>query len=166
MSKGPIPFASNPNQPKPQPYKTPMRPGGVKVNPKSVAKSSPQYQNGETIDLPEINTDSEDDDSDDSAKKPSSMVPHWVESPALRKQLTEQENIDPADVFGQSQPLNMEEVFNKSKDKFPKFRDRTSSANWGGVDRLTEDEIKKDIQARQAMQRAGGWEYNAMRHFN
>ncbi|EHK97288.1 putative Inner centromere protein-related protein pic1 [Glarea lozoyensis 74030] len=166
MSKGPIPFASSTNQPKAQPYKTPIRPGGVKGNMKSAAKSSPQYQNGETIDLPEINTDSEDDDEDedDSAKKPAFKGASWIESPALRKQLTEQENIDPATIFGQADEhvFDMEQVFNKSKDKFPKFRDRTSSANWGGIDRLTEDEIRKDLQARQRMQRAGGWEYNSM----
>lgn len=164
MSKGPIPFASSTNQQKPQPYKTPIRPGGAKGIAKSAAKSSPQYQNGETIDLPEINTDSEDEDEDDSAKKPAFKGASWIESPALRKQLTEQENIDPASIFGQADEhvFDMEQVFNKSKDKFSKFRDRTSSANWGGIDRLTEDEIRKDMQARQRMQRAGGWEYNSM----
>lgn len=161
MSKGPIPFASNSNQGKPQAYKTPIRPAASKANAKSVAKSSPQYQNGENIDLPEINTDSEDEDDDDD-DKPAFKGAAWIESPALRQQLTEQENRDPTDIFGQPAPINMEEVFNKSKDKFPKFRDRTSSANWGGIDRLTEDEIRKDLLARQQIQRAGGWDFNSM----
>jgi hypothetical protein len=166
MSKGPIPFASSTNQQKPQPYKTPIRPGNTKSNVKSAAKSSPQYQNGETIDLPEINTDSEDDDDDedDSAKKPAFKGAAWIESPALRKQLMEQENIDPASIFGQADEhqFDMEQVFNKSKDKFSKFRDRTSSANWSGIDRLTEDDIQKDLQAKQRIHRAGGWEYSSM----
>jgi hypothetical protein len=165
MSKGPIPFASSTNQQKPQPYKTPIRPGNGKGVAKSAAKSSPQYQNGESIDLPEINTDSEDDDDeDDSAKKPAFKGASWIESPALRKALTEQENIDPATIFGQAneQVFDMEQVFNKSKDKFSKFRDRTSSANWFGTDGLTEEEIQRDVQAKQRMNRAGGWEYNSM----
>ncbi|KAG9229178.1 hypothetical protein BJ875DRAFT_387891 [Amylocarpus encephaloides] len=161
ISKGPIAFAPNPNQPKPHQHKTPMRPADIKPNAKSAAKSSPQYQNGENIDLPEIMTDSDDDDDEEGPGKPSFTAP-WVESPALRKQLTEQENIDPNEIFGQPGPINMEEVFNKSKDKFKNFRSRTSSANWGGIDRLTEDEIKKDLAARQRMQRVGGWEYSSM----
>lgn len=56
----------------------------------------------------------------------------------------------------------MEEVFSKSKDRFGKFRARTSSANWSGVDRLTEDEIRKDMQAREKLRRQGGWSYDSM----
>ncbi|CAG8955341.1 hypothetical protein HYFRA_00011325 [Hymenoscyphus fraxineus] len=162
MSKGPIPFASSSTQAKSQAYKTPIRPATAKSSAKSVVKSSPQYQNGETIDLPEINTDSEDDDDEDGDDKPAFKGAAWIESPALRQQLTEQENRDPTDIFGPPAPINMEEVFNKSKDKFPKFRDRTSSANWGGIDRLTEDEIRRDLLARQQIQRAGGWDFNSM----
>jgi hypothetical protein len=163
VSKAPIPFASSANQANSQPHKTPARPGtathGAKSVGKSAAKSSPRYQNGENIDLPEINTDSEDDDSD-AGNDFAALA--WTESPALRKQLAEQEIMDPVQVFGQPGPLNMEEVFSKSKDRFHKFRARTSSANWTGQDRLTEDEIKKDLEARDRVRRQGGWTYDSM----
>ncbi|KAH8659218.1 hypothetical protein BGZ60DRAFT_456713 [Tricladium varicosporioides] len=160
VSKAPIAFAPSSSQAKPQQYKTPARPVG-KPNAKSAAKSSPQYQNGETIDLPEIHTDSESEDSD-AETKPGFATMDWAASPALREQLTRQEPMDPAQIFGNPGPINMEEVFNKSKDKFSRFRDRTSSANWGGIDRLTEDEIRKDLEARDKVRRQGGWSYDSM----
>lgn len=86
----------------------------------------------------------------------------WTNSPDLRKQLAKQETIDPAEVFGQPGPLNMEEVFSKSKDRFHKFRARTSSANWTGSDRLTDDEVRRDLEARDRVRRQGGWTYDSM----
>ena len=163
VSKAPIPFASSSTQGNVQPYKTPARPGtaqnGVKSTAKSATKSSPRYQNGENIDLPEIHTDSEDEDSD---ADDGFVALGWTNSPDLRKQLAKQETIDPAEVFGQPGPLNMEEVFSKSKDRWHKFRARTSSANWTGQDRLTEDEIRKDLEARDRVRRQGGWTYDSM----
>jgi hypothetical protein len=89
------------------------------------AGSSPRYENGENIDLPKIMTNSEDEDS--KAEKDFAK-PKWTESLLdLRRTLFEQETIDLEDVFGQLGPLNMEEVFSKSKDRFHKFRERTSS---------------------------------------
>ncbi|CZR62338.1 related to vesicular transport-associated repeat protein Tb-291 [Phialocephala subalpina] len=154
VSKAPIPFASS--------SKTPARPGAPhgagKSAAKSAAKSSPHYQNGETIVLPEIHTDSEEEDDD----KDEFVAADWTNSPDLRRKLFEQENMDPATIFGNPGPLNMEEVFSKSKDRFHKFRARTSSANWSGQDRLTEDEIKKDLRARDQVRRQGGWTYDSM----
>ena len=163
VSKAPIPFAPSSSQANSQSHKTPARPGapanGGKSAGKSAARSSPRYQNGENIELPEINTDSEDDDSD----ADEGFVPlAWANSPALRTQLAVQETIDPSEVFGQPGALNMEEVFPKSKDRFHKFRARTSSANWSGQDRLTEDEIRKDLEARDRVRRQGGWTYDSM----
>lgn len=162
VSKAPIPFASSSSYGNPQPYKTPARPGAQagagKSGAKSAAKSSPRYQNGENIDLPEIHTDSEDEDSD-AGDFP---AVEWTNSPALRERLINQEGINPADIFGLPGALNMEEVFSKSKDRFHKFRARTSSANWTGQDRLTEDEIRKDIEARDKLRRQGGWTYDSM----
>ncbi len=163
ISKAPIPFAPSSGQANSQSHKTPARSGAVpnigKSASKSAARSSPRYQNGENIELPEINTDSEDED----ANAQGDFVPSsWANSPALRNQLTKQETIDPAEVFGQPAPLNMEEVFPKSMDRFHKFRARTSSANWSGQDRLTEDEIRKDLEARDRVRRQGGWTYDSM----
>ncbi|KAK2630624.1 hypothetical protein QTJ16_001444 [Diplocarpon rosae] len=158
VSKAPITFASSSSQP----YKTPARPGaqkGGKIVAKSAAKSSPRYQNGESIELPEIHTDSEDEDSDAGGEFP---AVEWTNSPALRERLITQEGVNPADIFGQPGALNMEEVFSKSKDRFHKFRARTSSANWTGQDRLTEDEIRKDLEGRDKLRRQGGWTYDSM----
>ncbi|RAL60338.1 hypothetical protein DID88_000114 [Monilinia fructigena] len=137
VSKGTIPFASSSNG---QSYKTPARTAShasAKAA-RSAAKSSPRYENGENIVLPEIPSDSEDDDEDDEKEKKEFQGLGWTDSPEIRKQLALQESIDPSKIFGRPQALNMEEVFDKSKDRFHKFRARTSSANWSGSDRLTE----------------------------
>ncbi|KHJ30340.1 putative inner centromere protein [Erysiphe necator] len=166
LAKGPIPFASIPSQGNQQPQKAPTNAAATKINgkpntrtiTKTITKSSPRYQNGENIDLPEIHTDSDDDSED----QPIGVRPGWTDTPEIQKQLEYQEIIDPAEVFGQPGPLNMEEVFSKSKDRFHKFRARTSSANWSGTDRLTEDEIQKDLEGRDRVRRQGGWTYDAM----
>ena len=161
VSKAPIPFASSSNQGNAQ-HKTPARPGAPHhggKSAKSAAKSSPRYQNGENIELPEINSDSDDGDSDAGNDFPA--VP-WAESPALRSQLAIQEGLNPTDIFGPPAPLNMEEVFSKSKDRFANFRKRTSSANWSGQDRLTNEEIQKDLEARDKIRRQGGWTHNTI----
>ncbi len=162
FSKGAIPFAPNPNQAG-QSHKTPARPqgvAGVKSAAKSATRSSPRFQNGESIELPEINTDDEDDDYDDSGKD---VMAAWADSPELRRALVEQETTDPFQIFGAPGPINMEEVFAKSKDRFHKFRARTSSANWSGLDRLTDEDIRKDLAARDRMRREGGWTYEMSR---
>lgn len=123
---------------------------------KSAAKQSPKFQNGEAIELPEIQTDDEDDEED---APRGGMVAAWADSPELRKALQIQETLDPSQIFGPPTALNMEEVFFKSKEKFHKFRSRTSSANWTGADRLTEDDIRKDLAARDKLRREGGWTY-------
>lgn len=159
VSKGPIPFASNPNPAGPSSHKTPARPMGVKTV-KSVAKSatrsSPRFQNGDEIELQEIDTDDDDSDNDDQKE----MFASWTDSPALREALAGQEKVDPMTIFGAPAPLNMEAVFSKSKDRFHKFRARTSSANWSGPDGLTEEEIRKDLAAREKLRRDGAWSYD------
>ncbi|KAI0914910.1 hypothetical protein F4823DRAFT_570115 [Ustulina deusta] len=159
VSKGAIPFASNAHGAG-GPSKTPARPAGItatKSAAKSATRSSPRFQNGESIELPEINTDDEDDDDEDDGK---GLVADWADSPNLRRALVEQENKNPFEVFGAPAPLNMEEVFARSKDRFHKFRARTSSANWSGPDGLTEEDIRKDLAAREKMRREGGWSYD------
>ncbi|KAM0524651.1 hypothetical protein ACHAPE_000749 [Trichoderma viride] len=155
ISKGPIPFAPSSNAAAGSSFKTPARPGQL-VNPKSsVKRPSPRPQTGDSIELPEIQTDDEDDDDE-----PHGMnVAAWADSPDLRQALMRQETMDPSQIFGPPAPLIMEEVFSKSKDKWHKFRQRTSSANWSGLDRLTEDDIRKDMVARNKLRRDGGWSY-------
>lgn len=162
IHKGAIPFAPNPNPAGPS-YKTPARLGGVngvKSAVKSAQRSSPRFQNGEAIELPEIQTDDEDEDDDDGHAL---TVAAWADSPDLRRALMRQEVMDPSQIFGSTGPLNMEEVFNQSKERFHKFRARTSSANWSGTDRLTEDDIRKDLAARDKLRREGGWSYELSR---
>ncbi|KAL1898768.1 hypothetical protein Sste5346_003174 [Sporothrix stenoceras] len=146
-------------------HKTPLRPAGPqpagkstaksagKSVGKSAAKSSPRFPNGDAIELPDIQTDDEDSEEEVVNAAP------WADSPDLRRALMRQETVDPFQVFGPPGPLNMEEVFNKSKDRWHKFRARGSSANWSGIDRLTEDDIRKDMAARDKIRREGGWSY-------
>ena len=158
VSKSTIPFAPNPGA---TTHKTPARPANAalaKSAAKSAAKSSPRFQNGDAIELPEIQTDDEDDDDDGHIG-----VAPWADSPELRRALSRQETMDPLAIFGPPAALNMEEVFNKSKDRWHKFRARTSSANWSGSDRLTEEDIRKDLAARDKMRREGGWSYELSR---
>ncbi|TKA64548.1 hypothetical protein B0A55_11910, partial [Friedmanniomyces simplex] len=86
-------------------FKTPGRPAQAPKN----AKSSPLYPNGDAIQLPEIMTDSEDEDSEDEAGGGGFRAPSWVASPALRDLLTQQQLVDPETVFGPIGELKMEE---------------------------------------------------------
>ncbi|GKU00761.1 inner centromere protein pic1 [Fusarium langsethiae] len=158
IHKGTIPFAPNPNPVGPA-YKTPGRPGpvgGLKSAVKSAQRSSPRFQNGDAIDLPEIQTDDEDEEDDEPQP---GTVASWANSPAIRAALLAQEKMNPAAIFGEPGPINMDEVFHASKDRLHKFRARTSSANWSGNDRLTEEDIRKDLAARDRLRREGGWSY-------
>jgi hypothetical protein len=168
FSKGTIPFAANPNPVGPSAaHKTPARqlgvPGAGKSAAKSASRSSPFGKQGDNISLPDIQTDDEDEDSDDDDRANKLQLASWTNSPDLRKILVGQETIDPMQIFGPPAPINMEEIFSKNKERFHKFRARTSSANWSGSDRLTEEDIRKDLQARDRMRREGGWSYELAR---
>ncbi|KAA6414749.1 MAG: hypothetical protein FRX48_01499 [Lasallia pustulata] len=142
-------------EPRPTPHKTPLpsKKGGPHA-----AKSSPNYINPDNIDLAEIPTDSDSDSDSEADNKKQSLMASWVQSPALREQLRAQEDgVDPEAVFGPIAPLNMEEIFDKSRHH--RFRSRTSSANWAGQDRLTEEEVRVDLAARERLRREGGWTY-------
>jgi hypothetical protein len=160
FANGRIPFANAPNPPASasaaNPHKTPGRqiPNHhlLSTTGKSGAKSSPHYPNPESIDLPDIATDSEDEDSENEFQAPS-----WTESPALRQLLEQQQMVDAHAVFGPIAPLRMEEVF-RNKERQKKFRDRTSSAQWH-ADRLTEEERVKDREARERLMKDGGWTF-------
>lgn len=154
-----IPFADNPNPPTQhqQPYKTPL--------PSKIGqphRQSPQYQDGENVHLDEIKDSDESDSSPDTAqrRKKEAMkasLPSWVQSPNLRQQLEEQEDrLNADDVFGPVASPHMEEMF---RERHHRFRSRTSSANWAGQDRLTDEEIRRDVEARARMRRDGGWTF-------
>jgi len=132
-------------------FKTPARPD-PNFAAKSAAKSSPYYPPSESIALPEIATDSEDEDSENEFQAPA-----WVNSPALRELLTQQQLVDPEHIFGPIAPLQMEEVF-KNKERHKKFRERTSSAVWAN-DKVTEEERRKDREARERLIKEGGWTF-------
>jgi hypothetical protein len=122
-------------------------------------KSSPQYPNGEAIHLPEIPTDSEDDDSDDEGN--GFAIPDWATPGHLTEQLIRQEGMDGDAVFGPIAPLKIEEIFSKgNKDRLKRLRDRTSSANWAlSGDGLTLEEVRADREQRERMRLQGGWRY-------
>ena len=148
-ANGKIPFAETPNPPRKSPYR--LKPAGP-----NGAKSSPQYANGDNIVLDEIPTDSEDEDSGDEKAK-GAMLPEWAQSPNLHDLLHQQEMYADADViFGPTRSPHLEEIF-KSRDY--RFRGRTSSANWNGQDRLTEEEILRDRAGRERLRREGGWTF-------
>jgi len=178
LSNARIPFAENANPPAhqmnhyyPQPptvpsssssstFKTPARPVHPGI---SKAKSSPAYANGENIALPEINTDSEDSESDDEEATGGFRAPSWVASPALRDLLTQQQLMDPESVFGPIAPLQMDEVFKNSKnpDRMKRFRDRGESALWTETgDAVTSAEKKRDREMRAKVARDGGWTFS------
>ncbi|KAF3942267.1 hypothetical protein ABW19_dt0203487 [Dactylella cylindrospora] len=121
--------------------------------PTTISRESPLYPNPETIELPEIHTDSEDDVDDKSFH-----VPKWADSPELRQALQDQLGMDPETIFGPIAPLSMEDIFKGRADR-AKFRARTSSANWSGADRLTAAEIEADRIERQRILDNGGWTY-------
>ena len=130
FANGRIPFADAPNPPAaPQQqsqHKTPVRPAGTAAPTPAPTQPSPQYPPSESIVLPEINTDSEDDDSD--AEK--FEAPEWTRTPELRALLEQQQLVDPETVFGPIAPLHMEEVFSRgsSKERPPEAR-RNASAS-------------------------------------
>ncbi|KAG8528184.1 uncharacterized protein KY384_007101 [Bacidia gigantensis] len=156
-----IPFADNPNPPhhqhvhQPQPFKTPL-PHKLP----QPSRQSPQFPNPENIQLADIATDSEDSESSpDTAQKrqKAASLPEWAQSPNLRQLLEDQEEMLDADaVFGPVPSPRIEEMF---RERAHKFRNRTSSANWAGSDRLTEEEIRRDVEARARIRRDRGWTY-------
>ncbi|KAJ9494392.1 hypothetical protein H2202_010175 [Exophiala xenobiotica] len=152
---GKIPFADGANPPPPS--KTPVSIMQHKTI--QTVKSSPQYPNGDAINLPEIPTDSEDEDSDDDGN--AFPIPDWATPGHLTEQLIRQEGMDGDAVFGPIAPLKMEEIFSKgNKDRLKRLRDRTSSANWTlSGDGLTLEEVRSDREQRERMRLEGGWRF-------
>ncbi|RHZ57303.1 uncharacterized protein CDV56_106075 [Aspergillus thermomutatus] len=151
-ASGKIPFAEPSNAPSQlHGHKTP----GASSSQRAPAKPSPNYPNGENIHLPEIATDSEDEDSDAEMLP----VPRWAQPKELENILRQQEGMEADSIFGPIAPFSLEETFKADK-KIKKFRDRTSSANWSGADGLTQEEIRRDLAERQRLRLNGGWTFN------
>ena len=160
-----IPFAEIPNPPAFQhqqhpAFKQPPPPSSYHSKTTiAPVRSSPQLQHppGENIHLPEIPTDSEDEDSDGDAG--AFPVPDWATPGHLTNQLMAQEGLDGDAVFGPIAPLKMEEIFSKGdKARLKKMRMRTSSANWvTSGDGLTLEEVRKDREMRDRIRIQGGW---------
>ncbi|MCJ1380913.1 hypothetical protein MMC17_004022 [Xylographa soralifera] len=153
-TNGKIPFAEAPNPPPPS-HKTPLP--SKRAMP-GYHKSSPLYPNGDNIDLEEIKTDSEEEEDSENEREKKRNLPDWVLTPNLDERLREQERLNPDVLFGPIAPLVMEDIF-KDKSRHHRFRSRTSSANWFGQDKLTEDEVRADNAARDRMRRDGGWTF-------
>lgn len=75
-------------------------------------------------------------ESDSSESDKGEVIPAWAQSPALRKAAATQEKINPSHLFGVMPEFKMEAVFDPKAARRP----RSSSANWTGQDRLTEQE--------------------------
>lgn len=147
-----IPFAEPNHAPPPAVQKA--TPGSAQ-RPPPAAKPSPKYPSGENIHLPEIATDSEDEDDSDSEIFP---VPKWAQPKELEGLLRQQDGMEVDSIFGPIAPFSLEETFKADK-KIKKYRDRTSSANWNGPDGLTQEEIRKDRVERQKLRLNGGWSF-------
>ena len=152
-----IPFAEAPNPPA-HATRTPASVHHQKTT-LHLVKSSPHYPNGEAIHLPEIPTDSEDEDSKNEGN--AFPIPDWATPGHLTEQLVRQEGLDGDAVFGPIAPLKMEEIFAKgNKERLKRMRDRTSSANWAmSGDGLTLEEIRIDREQRERMRLEGGWRF-------
>ncbi|GKZ19723.1 hypothetical protein AbraIFM66951_009792 [Aspergillus brasiliensis] len=150
-TSGKIPFAEPPSV-QPAAHRTPA---AASASQKAPVKESPKYPNGENINLPEIATDSEDEDSDAEMLP----VPKWAQPKELESLLRQQEGMEVDSIFGPIAPFSLEETF-KSDKKIKKFRERTSSANWSGADGLTQEEIRRDLAERQRLRLNGGWSFN------
>jgi hypothetical protein len=155
-----------PGHPNNNKFKTPARP--APGFPKSAGQTNPKtpsYLQGDAIELPDIATDSEDEESDDDTRGGPGggfRAPSWVASPALRELLTQQQLVDPESVFGPIGELKMDEVFKNGKnaDRLKRFRDRGSSAMWiESGDAVTSAEKRKDMELRERVARDGGWRY-------
>lgn len=157
-ASGKIPFAE-PNQAAPPVNAAkPAAPSSAQRAPaQPPVKPSPKYPSGENIHLPEIATDSEDEDDSDSEMFP---VPKWAQAKELHELLVEQDRMEADSIFGPIAPFSLEETFKADK-KIKKFRDRTSSANWNGPDGLTQEEIRKDRAERQRLRLNGGWSFQS-----
>ncbi|KAG4306217.1 hypothetical protein PORY_000205 [Pneumocystis oryctolagi] len=99
-----------------------------------------QFPPSESIELPEIDSDYSDDD--ELKKQFKFSLPQWAASPELTQILKMQAKINPDDIFGPMKPLQMDEIFKGKERTHSRFRSRSSSANWSGQDRLTEQEIE------------------------
>jgi len=105
----------------------------------------------EDIELPDIASEYSDSDDEDRAK--SFNPPDWAQSPFLRQQLRNQSTINPDAIFGPVQPLRMEDIFKGQSARL--MRPRSSSANWAGSDRLTQEE-QRDYDRRMGYTQPGG----------
>lgn len=140
-----IPFAEPSNAPVPQQHTS-------SSSQRVPAKASPKYPNSENINLPEIPTDSEEEDSETEIMP----VPKWAQPKELEAILRQQDGMETESIFGPIAPFSLEDTF-KSDKRVKKFRERTSSANWSGADGLTQEEVRRDLAERQRLRLNGGW---------
>ena len=110
------------------------------------AKLDPPPISSESIELPEI--DSEYSDSDDEDKKKNFDPPDWAQQANVTNALQTLSRVNPDNIFGAVQPLQIEDMF---RSRTSRFRARTSSANWSGTDGLTREE-EEDYVRRMGFQ--------------
>ncbi|KAJ9122721.1 hypothetical protein QFC24_004150 [Naganishia onofrii] len=96
---------------------------------------TPANMRSEDIELSDIGSDF-GYESDSSESNKGEVIPAWAQSPALKKAAALQEKINPSHLFGAMPEFKMESVFDTKAARRP----RSSSANWTGQDRLTEQE--------------------------
>lgn len=125
----------------------------------AIHESSPIASN---ISLPEIHTDSSDDDSDRAS------LPSWASPGHVFQNLSAQEMYDTDRIFGQIKRVHMDDIFGTMPaEKRQRLNLRTSSANWVRTgDALTQVEVIEDRAGREAIKNAGGWVYGVSDYHN
>lgn len=107
------------------------------------------------IELPDVDTDSESDESKDGFP-----VPDWATPGHIEAQLKRQAGVDGTAVFGPVARFNLEQTFARSDaNRLARLRARTSSANWVSKgDHLVRREIIEDNIAQQLIAEHGKWD--------
>lgn len=125
----------------------------------AIHESSPIASN---ISLPEIHTDSSDDDSDRAS------LPSWASPGHVFQNLSAQEMYDTDRIFGRIKRVAIDDIFGTMPaEKRQRLNMRTSSANWVRTgDALTQVEVIEDREGREAIRNAGGWVYGVSDYHN
>ncbi|KAJ6157928.1 hypothetical protein N7470_005520 [Penicillium chermesinum] len=105
FATGKIPFAEPNAVAPPAAHKAPQRAPAP-------AKASPKYPSGESIHLPEIATDSEDEDDSDSGMFP---VPQWAQTKELERLLRIQDGMEVDSIFGPIAPFSWRRPSSQTK---------------------------------------------------
>lgn len=118
---------------------TPVQPTTIKPQNKAVLSPMDTYEISDREGSDSSDSDDSDDENNQNAQQ--KRIPKWARSvnlnPALKKQFLSENRIDPEEIFHDVTTCDLEQIFNRKKDRYKK---RTSSGNWTN-DKVTAQEI-------------------------